>query len=182
MTDKELVHNFWTNVKTILKQKDITRKTFCSDIGVKEKTLSAMICRDTPPDICLLTRIRDALDVEITELLYSLKDTERFVKLGKSESALLDCLRTSILNEGTLIKMIIAVLAEVSNVAEEKKKIDTSPNLKKMILTEPAPKPEKKQTEPPKPNKRTKKSKKKSKKSDVWVPGQQSLFGDTESL
>lgn len=117
MTDKEFVHNFWSNVKKILKQKDIIRKDFCGRIGVKEKTLSAMICRDTPPDILLLTRIRDALDIECTELLYSLQDADRAVFPSGPERELLECLRNSTLDEDILIKMIIAIMAQAFNVA-----------------------------------------------------------------
>lgn len=93
MTDLQLVKSFWNNVKRALKEKNIPRKAFCPDVGLKEKTLSAMICRSTPPDICLLTRIRDALEVEVTSLLYSFDSDDDRVPLSPKEKKLIELVR-----------------------------------------------------------------------------------------
>ena len=120
MTEKELAKIFWNNVKKALKDQNKTRHNFCLRIGVKEKTLSSMMCRNQCPNIFLLTRIRDALSIECDQLLYSFDSASRRVPLSENEKRLIELIRSNSENrQNIIIDAVSAILEYIKNPDEE---------------------------------------------------------------
>lgn len=119
MTKEEFTKGFWNNVKHAVKAKGVNRKTFCPEAGIKEKTFSAMICRNQCPDIWTLRNISAALDMKCSSLLYSFESDDDRVPLTGKEKKLIQLIRLiPAAKQAHVIDTVLAVLECIKTPAE----------------------------------------------------------------
>lgn len=98
MTDQILDKNklslsFWEKFRNLLDEENMTQKEFCLEAGMKEKTLSAMICRNCCPDIYFISKVKNIFGVDFTFLIDDTSEDYDETTLSYKEEVVIELLR-----------------------------------------------------------------------------------------
>ena len=83
-----MANNFWSSVKKLIKQQNMTQRGLSASIGLSERTIEQWILRDSMPTADIAVKIADKLNVSV-EFLVTGKKTkpETILEEWKKEQA-----------------------------------------------------------------------------------------------
>lgn len=64
-----MANNFWSSVKKLIKQQNMTQRGLSASIGLSERTIEQWILRDCIPAADIAVKIADKLNVSVESLL-----------------------------------------------------------------------------------------------------------------
>ncbi len=109
----ELSRSFWNTFRELLDEYGITQKDFCEEIGIKEKTLSAMINRNSCPNIYFLRKINEVFGTDYTYLIDNEIDDREKISLSYKERVVLSLLRNGTEDENNRNLNAIAAMLKL---------------------------------------------------------------------
>lgn len=77
-----MANNFWSSVKKLIKQQNMTQRGLSASIGLSERTIEQWILRDSMPTADIAVKIADKLNVSV-EFLVTGKKTKPEIILEK---------------------------------------------------------------------------------------------------